>query len=322
MNVQINIDTASCIRCGKCVKVCPAWIMTQAKPGDPIGLRNIDSCIVCGHCAAVCPTGSVRHSSFPPDKIHPIDRNGLPSPEQVLLLCKARRSNRALSDRPVPQEAIDRILEAAHRAPTASNRQEVSFTVITDPAILDKIIRFTLDTFAGIARKLENPLVKPILKRLRPEFYNYLPAFKRLIAEYDKGNDLILREAKTLLLIHTPYANRFGAADANLAYQNGSLMAESLGVSQIYTGFVLSALAQDKKMQIFEIHRHTGKSTCRYGARNAAVPLSQLHRQKTDRSKQALTPADLFRFFSPEYRLGRDPCEKNKFIKPIKHNAK
>ena len=80
MNVQINIDTASCIRCGKCVKVCPAWIMTQAKPGDPIGLRNIDSCIVCGHCAAVCPTGSVRHSSFPPDKIHPIDRNGLRRP--------------------------------------------------------------------------------------------------------------------------------------------------------------------------------------------------------------------------------------------------
>ena len=78
MNVQINIDTASCIRCGKCVKVCPAWIMTQAKPGDPIGLRNIDSCIVCGHCAAVCPTGSVRHSSFSPDKIHPIDRHGLP----------------------------------------------------------------------------------------------------------------------------------------------------------------------------------------------------------------------------------------------------
>ena len=227
MNVQINIDTASCIRCGKCVKVCPAWIMTQAKPGDPIGLRNIDSCIVCGHCAAVCPTGSVRHSSFPPDKIHPIDRNGLPSPEQVLLLCKARRSNRALSDRPVPQEAIDRILEAAHRAPTASNRQEVSFTVITDPAILDKII-------------------------LRPELYAYLPGFRRLIAEYGKGNDLILREAKTLILIHTPYANRFGAADANLAYQNGSLMAESLGVSQIYTGFVLSALAQDKKCKFLK----------------------------------------------------------------------
>lgn len=240
----------------------------------------------------------------------------------MLLLCKARRSNRALSDRPVPQEAIDRILEAAHRAPTASNRQEVSFTVITDPAILDKIIRFTLDTFAGIARKLENPFVKPLLKRLRPELYAYLPGFRRLIAEYGKGNDLILREAKTLILIHTPYANRFGAADANLAYQNGSLMAESLGVSPDLHGLRPFGTGTGQKMQIFEIHRHTGKGTCRYGTRNAAVPLSQLHRQKTDRSKQALTPADLFRFFSPEYRLGRDPCEKNKFIKPIKHNAK
>lgn len=247
MSVKIAIDAESCIRCGKCVKVCPAWIMTQSKAGDPIRLRNIATCIVCGHCTAVCPTGSVLHSSFPPEKVHPVDRKELPSPEQVLLLCKARRSNRALTDRPVPQEAIDRILEAAHRAPTASNRQEVSFTVITDPATLDKVIRFTLDTFAGIARKLENPLVKPVLKRLRPEFYAYLPAFKRLIAEYDKGNDLILRGAKTLLLVHTPRENRFGAADANLAYQNGSLMAESLGISQIYTGFFLSALAQDKK---------------------------------------------------------------------------
>ena len=157
MNVQINIDTASCIRCGKCVKVCPAWIMTQAKPGDPIGLRNIDSCIVCGHCAAVCPTGSVRHSSFPPDKIHPIDRNGLPSPEQVLLLCKARRSNRALSDRPVPQEAIDRILEAAHRAPTASNRQEVSFTVITDPGDPGQDHTFHVGYFRGNRPQIGKP---------------------------------------------------------------------------------------------------------------------------------------------------------------------
>ena len=317
MNVQINIDTASCIRCGKCVKVCPAWIMTQAKPGDPIGLRNIDSCIVCGHCAAVCPTGSVRHSSFPPDKIHPIDRNGLPSPEQVLLLCKARRSNRALSDRPVPQEAIDRILEAAHRAPTASNRQEVSFTVITDPAILDKIIRFTLDTFAGIARKLENPLVKPILKRLRPEFYNYL-ADCRIRQRQRPHPARSQNPASHSHSIREPFRSRRCQPCLPERFADGRKprrQPDLHGLRPFGTG-------TGQKMQIFEIHRHTGKGTCRYGTRNAAVPLSQLHRQKTDRSKQALTPADLFRFFSPEYRLGRDPCEKNKFIKPIKHNAK
>lgn len=247
MAIQIHIDAQSCIRCGKCVKVCPAWIMAQPGAGDPIALHNIESCISCGHCAAVCPTGSVRHSYFPPEKVHAIDRTALPTPDQVMLLCRARRSNRALSERPVPQELIDRILEAAYRAPTASNRQTVGFTTITDPDTIARAIRFTIETFAGIVKTLENPLIKLFLRRFKPELYAYVPAFRHLEDEYKKGNDLILRNAKALILIHTPHDNRFGAADVNLAYQNGSLMAESLGVSQIYTGFFCTALQQDKK---------------------------------------------------------------------------
>lgn len=38
----------------------------------------------------------------------------------------------------------------------------------------------------------------------------------------------------------------FGCEDANLAYQNGSLVAETLGVSQFYMGFVRSAIKQVK----------------------------------------------------------------------------
>lgn len=310
MNVQINIDTASCIRCGKCVKVCPAWIMTQAKPGDPIGLRNIDSCIVCGHCAAVCPTGSVRHSSFPPDKIHPIDRNGLPSPEQVLLLCKARRSNRALSDRPVPQEAIDRILEAAHRAPTASNRQEVSFTVITDPAILDKIIRFTLDTFAGIARKLGKPVRQAVAQTPASGAICLpagIPASDRRIRQRQRPHPARSQNPDSHShSIRKPFRSRRCQPGLSERFADGRkprCQPDLHGLRPFGAG-------TGQKMQIFEIHRHTRKGTCRNGARNAAVPLSQLHRQKTDRNKQDLIPKDLSRFFSTKYRLGRDPCGK------------
>ena len=256
---MLSVRAESCIRCGKCVRVCPSKIFTQPVSGGEIGLQGIGSCIVCGHCVAVCPTGSVEHGDFPPQKVHPVDRELLPSPEQVMLLCKARRSNRAFTAKPVPEETLDRILEAAHRAPTASNLQRVAFTLVTDPDKLHAISAFTVGVFASILKKLENPLLKPVLKRIAPQLYGYVPHFKRLISEFDKGNDLILRGATAVILIHTPSESRFGCQDANLAYQNGSLMAESLGVAQFYTGFVCSAVEQDRNRRLAKMLGISGK---------------------------------------------------------------
>lgn len=256
---MLSVRAESCIRCGKCVRVCPSKIFTQPVSGGEIGLQGIGSCIVCGHCVAVCPTGSVEHGDFPSQKVHPVDRELLPSPEQVMLLCKARRSNRAFTAKPVPEETLDRILEAAHRAPTASNLQRVAFTLVTDPEKLHAISAFTVGVFASILKKLENPLLKPVLKRIAPQLYGYVPHFKRLISEFDKGNDLILRGATAVILIHTPSESRFGCQDANLAYQNGSLMAESLGVAQFYTGFVCSAVEQDRNRRLAKMLGISGK---------------------------------------------------------------
>ena len=129
--MTLNIDQESCIKCGKCVRVCPSDIFTQERAGETIGLVRVESCIVCGHCVDVCPTGSVLHSEFPPEKTHTIDYSQMPTPEQVMLLIKSRRSNRTLTSRPVPKEMLDKIVEAAHSAPTATNSQSLSFTVVT-----------------------------------------------------------------------------------------------------------------------------------------------------------------------------------------------
>lgn len=244
MNIRINPE--ACIRCSKCVKVCPSKIFSQSQtPGIP-EVSNIESCIACGHCVAACPAGAVEHSLFPSTKIHPIDYNQLPTAEQMMLLCKTRRSNRAFSTKPIPAEYLETILEAAHRAPTGSNSQNVSYTLVTDPEKLRAITAFTMNTFGKMLSKMKNPFIKPIIKMIMPDAMRYIPVLERIENDYAKGGDQILRRATAVILIHTPLKARMGHMDANLAYQNGSLMAETLGVSQFYTGFVLNAVSQSK----------------------------------------------------------------------------
>lgn len=246
----IRVNDSSCIRCGRCVKVCPSQIFVQEKAGGDVTLHKPENCIVCGHCVAACPTGSVEHAEFPAGRVHAADYAAMPTPEQVELLLAVRRSNRALTTRPVPQEMLDRIIAAADRAPTASNARQLGYTLVTDPAQLRAIAEYTLGVFGKLEKRLLHPLVKPWLSRIVPGVYRYVPVFKRLRREYAEGRDRILRGATAVLFIHAPKANRFGAEDANLAYQNASLMAEALGVSQIYMGFVLTALRQDKQEKL------------------------------------------------------------------------
>lgn len=203
-----------------------------------------DCCILCGHCVAACPVGAVRHSGFPLGTVHPVDASALPTPEQVSLLMASRRSNRAFAARPVPRELLDRIVAAADLAPTASNARKLGYTLATRPETLRRIAEFTLGVFGRVVRLLGNPLVRPWLRPLMPDAYRYLPVFEKMRRDYAAGEDRILRGAPAVLFIHAPRSGRFGAEDANLACQNASLMAEALGVSQVYMGFVLTAVRQ------------------------------------------------------------------------------
>jgi nitroreductase len=228
------------------VKVCPSEIFVKSELGIPT-FQNKEFCIKCGHCVAICPTDAIEHETFPKEKIHAFQSKELPTPEQLMLLFKTRRSRRVFSKDPVPEYLIDQILEASHRAPTASNSQRVFFKVITAPQELKTIADFTVKTFSKIATILNFPLIKPFIKLFAPDLAKYIPSFKEMENDYKAGKDIILRGATALIFIYTPKTNRFGSADANLAYQNGSLMAETLGVGQFYTGFVLSALVRDRK---------------------------------------------------------------------------
>jgi Nitroreductase len=242
---EISINHDTCIKCGKCIRVCPSELFYNNTETKQVNVENLDACIRCGHCVAVCPTDAVTHLTFPASTAHAFDRKNFPTAEALELLIKSRRSNRAFSSQSVPEEYLQKILEAAYRAPTASNEQELSYTIVTNPEKLHQIAALTLDVFIGIL-KLIRP-IRGLLKLFMPEVIALIPEFEEMVANFSKGKDGVLRGAKAVIFIHAPQSARFGRPDANLAYQNASLMAESLGVAHFYTGFVCVSLDKDKR---------------------------------------------------------------------------
>ena len=133
MTANIRIDPTACIRCERCVRVCPAQLFARSAEDGAVGVHDPERCIVCGHCVAACPTGAVLHDSFPPERVHAFDRNDLPTPEQVMLLCRARRSNRAFTRKPIPREMLERIVEVSGcRMPTSPTRTDRSWPKATE----------------------------------------------------------------------------------------------------------------------------------------------------------------------------------------------
>ncbi len=260
MDFTLYVDPNTCITCGKCVRICPAMIFRQDSSSSVPRAKHIETCIRCGHCVAVCPTGAVKHSVFPADKVHAIDPEKLPAPDELMLLIKARRSNRAFSRKAIPEEYLEAIVEAAYRAPTASNQQELEFTLVTDPAVLKALIRLTADVFDEKLKNFKRPVIRQIVGKISPSTAAMAGRINALVERVKSGHDPILRGATAALFIHSAKdASYYGKIDGNLAYQNGSLMAESLGVSQFYTGFICRAMDEDKKGRFNKLLRIEGK---------------------------------------------------------------
>ncbi|MGE4552017.1 MAG: nitroreductase family protein [Desulfovibrionaceae bacterium] len=213
----LTIDPDLCRRDGLCAEACPAGLIDIAQDGLPAATADAAArCIRCGHCVAVCPAGALTHALLPAAEFLPIPEDR-PTADQVQALLLSRRSIRGFRRTPPSRVQLERLLEVARRAPTASNSQKLSWAMIQAPERLERIRALTVD-------------------RLRSD-----PARAHHVRRAETGRDVVLRGAPVLAAVFAPEDYLWGDADGAIALTYMELMAAALGLGACWGGLVTSA---------------------------------------------------------------------------------
>jgi nitroreductase/NAD-dependent dihydropyrimidine dehydrogenase PreA subunit len=248
----VTIDPELCRKDGLCVRVCQKVFSQKTKDSVPEVVHE-ESCNSCGHCVLICPSGAIRQRNCPPESIHRVQGGLIPSYEQVREMIVSRRSTRTFYERTVERDVIEKVIDGARFAPSTKNTQSTQFIVVRDRDLLRAIAQTTAEWLGKIAGRLKNPAWR--------KFYLLLGAtkdegeVKRWVIQFDdiaermRGNiDLVLYHAPALILFHADKRIRFANENANLAVQNSTLTACSLGLGSFYTGYVVLAFNRDRTM--------------------------------------------------------------------------
>ncbi len=132
---------------------------------------------------------------------------------KVIETIKERSSTRGYTAEPLTGEELDILLHAGLQAPTAANRQEIHFTVLSGS--------------------------HPILQELEEE--------KNRLREITNPPHNFYYEAPTVVIISADSTNKWGSLDAGIAVENMALAAEALGLGNLIIGCILDAMSGDKK---------------------------------------------------------------------------
>ncbi len=243
--IEIAIDPNRCTSDGLCAIVCPARIIVQTDTAVVPDVIERERCITCGHCVAICHSNAITHSAFPSGSVTPIEFDRVPSPEQVIELLRTRRSVREFRERSVERETLQRIIDGARFAPSGHNSQSTQYLVVLDRAMLRQVTAVTIEYLRFEVGRLNNWFLKTAValvnRKLVETGQKELPVFERVIRAYEQGADPILQRAPALLVFHAERGTGMADVNANLALQNASLVAHSLGVGHFYTGWLIAA---------------------------------------------------------------------------------
>lgn len=227
---MFKVNAETCIGCGKCIADC--FVNDIKFIDQKAHIKNL-KCIKCGHCIAVCPVKAIKTDIFNMDEVLEFNAESFQvNPDNLLNFIKYRRTIRQFKDKPVETEKLSKIIEAGRFAPTAANRQDVSFVVVKEQ--IDALRKMTLERL--------NEIGQNILNNPTPQNIIYKPYALLWIRMYKNSQDNLATEDKLFfnapaIVILTAQTDINGA----LASAYMELTTNALGLGAVYSGFFTRA---------------------------------------------------------------------------------
>jgi nitroreductase/NAD-dependent dihydropyrimidine dehydrogenase PreA subunit len=223
-----EIDQQTCNQDGICAAVCPIAIIDFQKNGYPTPAADAEElCIQCGHCVAACPTGSLSHRKMPVEQCPPIQNNLQLSSEHCEHFLRSRRSIRVYKDKPVSRADLSRLIEIARYAPSGHNSQGAEWLVLDNKDELRKLAGIVADWMRWMLGKM-------------PELARSWHMDKTL-GRWEKGNDVILRDAPVVIITHAEEHNRLAPSTCTIALTYLDLAATGMGLGCCWAGYFNAA---------------------------------------------------------------------------------
>jgi nitroreductase len=169
-------------------------------------------------------------------------------------LMQSRRSVRRFKPEMPDRRGIERLLEAAITAPSASNKQPWRFLVVTNPAVITRMAAAVREAVDHIARHIEGAC-QPAFRAYGDYFTRFeaapaviVPLFSRLTVLSNLVDEHLDADARERIAVMEHQSGLIGVA---LAMQNVMLMAPELGLGT--SGMTGPLVASHRLRDILEV---------------------------------------------------------------------
>jgi nitroreductase len=154
----------------------------------------------------------------------------------------------------VERETIEKIIDLARFSPTASNTQNVAYTIVTNREVMAEVAAYVFGFGLRLWKLSDSRAGKFLLTVFKDTgvartVNRYLRAMEYYQVQSRAGRDYILHNAPTLILISTPKGAAFGPDNCNIAGTNLMNYAHSLGLGTCYIGFLVLMLKRSRRLR-------------------------------------------------------------------------